>query len=222
MKIRVKDIIEKVKICIDEIGLNDAEFVGTQDNQEMDTIIRSKIAEAVRFIKGNADWDYIEPDTVITSGTISGKVGDNQVVSVTLPSNYLRLCYARLSSWPLYLSDPIYWNDKEYATLCDQYATGTWERPKLALVMKPGKVLELYSAKGASDKIEVGILTDLSSNDLTTEDNISIPVKLEPALIYYIAGLTLLTYRDSHADNMFNQALLLMGASQGSTTASTE
>jgi hypothetical protein len=35
--------------------------------------------------------------------------------------------------------------------------------------------------------------------------------KLKKALIYYISGLTLLTYRDQHADSMFNQALVLMG-----------
>ena len=39
MDIGVSDIVSEVKICIDEIGLNDAEFLGTQDNEEMDTII---------------------------------------------------------------------------------------------------------------------------------------------------------------------------------------
>ena len=56
MDISVSDIVSEVKICIDEIGLNDAEFLGTQDNEEMDTIIKSKISEALRFVNGNADW----------------------------------------------------------------------------------------------------------------------------------------------------------------------
>ena len=55
MDISVSDIVSEVKICIDEIGLNDAEFLGTQDNEEMDTIIKSKISEALRFVNGNAD-----------------------------------------------------------------------------------------------------------------------------------------------------------------------
>lgn len=55
MDIGVSDIVSEVKICIDEIGLNDAEFLGTQDNEEMDTIIKSKISEALRFVNGNAD-----------------------------------------------------------------------------------------------------------------------------------------------------------------------
>lgn len=198
----VSVIVNDVKICIDEIGLNDAEFLGTQDNEEMDTIIKSKIGEAARFVNGNADWDLLEPDTVLRDGN----VGNDMVGRVSLPDNYLRICYARLSSWTMSLSDPILWDDKEYATLSDKYATGTWERPKLALTMRPGKTLELYSARDMSDEIEVGIVTDQD-----TTDGVTISDKLYRALIYYISGLTLLTYRDQHADSMFNQALVLMG-----------
>ena len=70
MDISVSDIVSEVKICIDEIGLNDAEFLGTQDNEEMDTIIKSKISEALRFVNGNADWGLLEPNKIITDGTI--------------------------------------------------------------------------------------------------------------------------------------------------------
>lgn len=198
----MSDIVSEVKVCIDEIGPNDAEFLGTRDNEEMDTIIRSKIGEAVRFVNGNADWELLEPDTVLRNG----EVGEDMVGRVSLPGNYLRTCYARLSSWPLSLSDPILWDDREYATLSDKYATGTWERPKLALTMRPVKTLELYSARDKGDEIEVGIVTDQD-----TTDGVTISDKLHRALVYYISGLTLLTYRDQHADSMFNQALVLMG-----------
>ena len=147
----MSDIVSEVKICIDEIGLNDAEFLGTQDNEEMDTIIKSKISESLRFVNGNADWSLLEPNKIITDGTIE----EDLVAHVSLPENYSRICYARLSSWPLFISDPIYWNDKEYATLSDPYATGTWERPKLALTMRPGKTLELYKAKDKSERTRI-------------------------------------------------------------------
>ena len=202
MEKSVSDIVAAVKVCIDEIGLNDAEFQGEQDNAEMDTIIKSKIGEALRFVLGNADWGLLEPDTVLTSAT----VGSDLVGRVTLPDNFLRVCYARFASWPLYLSDPIYWDDREYATLSDPYATGTWERPKLAMVLHPSRTLELYKAKDTSDTAEVGIVTDQ-----TGEESVSISSRLYPALIYYISGLTLLTYRDEHADSLFNQAMVLMG-----------
>lgn len=80
MEISVSDIVSEVKICIDEIGLNDAEFLGTQDNEEMDTIIKSKISEALRFVNGNADWGLLEPNKIITDGTLC--VGGNPTVRV--------------------------------------------------------------------------------------------------------------------------------------------
>ena len=103
MDISVSDIVSEVKICIDEIGLNDAEFLGTQDNEEMDTIIKYKKSEALRFVIGNADWGLLEPNKIITDGTIT----DDLVAHVSLPENYSRISYARLSSWPLFISDPI-------------------------------------------------------------------------------------------------------------------
>ena len=45
------------------------------------------------------------------------------------------------------------------------------------------------------------------------EEKVSVSDRLVQALVYYIAGLTLLTYKDEHADSMFNQALVLMGIS---------
>lgn len=214
MRKSVPEIIDAVKICIDEIGLNDAEFEGSQDNMEMETIIRSKIIDALRFINGNADWSLIEPDTVLTEASEAVATNENLVGIVRLPDNFMRLCYARFSSWPLYLSSEqiIYWNETEYATLSDPYATGTWERPKIAMVLNPGRTLQMYKAKTAEDNAEVGILTEpVINEDEDGEESIDISPKLLQALIYYISGLTLLTYKDEHADSMFNQAMALAG-----------
>lgn len=214
MRKSVTEIIEAVKICIDEIGLNDAEFESGQDNVEMDTIIRSKIIDALRFINGNADWSLIEPDTVLTEASGLVAINENLVGIVSLPDNFMRLCYARFSSWPLYLSSEqiIYWNETEYATLSDPYATGTWERPKIAMVLTPSRTLQLYKAKTLKDTAVVGILTEPAiTTDAAGKESFDISPKLLQALIYYISGLTLLTYKDQHADSMFNQAMVLAG-----------
>jgi hypothetical protein len=211
----VADIIKDVKICIDEIALNDAEFVGEQDNSEMDIIIRSKIIDALRYVEGNADWSMLEPDAELTSPATGIYIDANLVGHVSLPDEYMRLCYAKIDSWNRYLGDTdiIEWNDKEYATLSDEYATGTWERPKIAFVfsgLKRG--FELYKARKSSDIISVGYISEPAvTQDGDGNDEVSISSKLYNALIYYISGLTLLTYKDGHADSMFNQALTLMG-----------
>ncbi|WP_300877902.1 hypothetical protein [uncultured Bacteroides sp.] len=214
MKKSVSEIIDAVKICIDEIGLNDAEFEEGQDNVEMDTIIRSKIIDALRFINGNADWSMIEPNAVLTQASEAVSINENLIGIVRLPENFMRLCYARFSSWPLYLSSEhiIYWNETEYATLSDQYATGTYERPKIAMVLTPERILQMYKAKTAEDDAVVGILTEpaISKNE-EGDETLDISPKLLQSLIYYISGLTLLTYKDEHADSMFNQAMVLAG-----------
>lgn len=221
MDIAVTELIDRVKVCIDEIALNDAEFVSGQDNMEMDTIIRSKITEAVRFILSHADWGLLEPDEVVTQETEDSgfTIDENLVGRLPLPSSFLRVCYARFLTWKSYPSDVIYWNDTEYAKLSDKYATGTWERPKLAIIRNPGLVLELYSAKTAGDGWVAAYVTEPDMSAIGEDDaKIGIPDKLLEPTIYYIAGLTLLTYKDSHADSMFNQAMVLAGM-QGGTAS---
>lgn len=211
MKKSVDDIIKDVRICIDEIGLNDSEFVGMQDNAEMDVIIRSKIIDALRYVHGNADWSLLEPDVVVGNESEGVEVTEGKIGKVKLPENFMRLCYARFASWPLFLSEPIYWNDAEYATLSNPYSTGTWERPKIAMTIHDGKTLELYSAKSEDDAIQVGYLTEPVSEVSDEGESIEVSAKLERALIYYIAGLTLLTYNEQRADDFFNQAMVMMG-----------
>ena len=206
MKKPKDDILNDVKICIDEIGLNDAEFIGTQDNAEMDTIISSKIMDALRYVQGNADWSLLEPDLFIDRKT-EGVTVDEGIGRIVLPDNFMRLCYARFSSWTLFLSELSIGMTRSMH-VGDPYATGTWERPKIAMTMHKKRALELYKAKHETDEIEVGIITEPA---LTEEGEVNISEKLYIALVYYIAGLTLLTYNDQHADDMINQALVLMG-----------
>ena len=61
----VEKIVADVRRCIDEIALNDADFISGQDNTEMDAIIRSKVIDALRYVHGNADWSLIDSDVVV-------------------------------------------------------------------------------------------------------------------------------------------------------------
>lgn len=214
MKVTVDELVRKVRITIDEIALNDAEFSGIQDNSEMEAIIREKILEAVRYVHEKAAPEYLEPDTVLTEGNGEGMTVDEHLVGrLILPDNLLRVCYARFLSWPLRATEYILLGDKEYAMLQDCYTTGTWERPKVALLRVPKWTLELYSARTADDRWEVGLVTlpEIEKDDRNSVIRIS--ELLLPSLVYYLSGLTLLTYDEQRADNMFNMALALMGVS---------
>lgn len=209
MKRSAEEIVHDVRVCMDEIGLNDSEFMEGSDNTALDTIIRSKIVEALRFVNGNADLELLSTDREM-NGTVSGLPATGGMVSVELPTNFMRLCYARLDEWPMAMSDYVLFTDKEYAPLKDKYATGTWERPRLALARKSGKkMLELYSSKGSESGYSIGILTEPAE----TDGGYEVKDKLSAAFVYYLTGLVLLTLKDEHADAMFNQALNIMGIS---------
>lgn len=239
---RIENIIKDVETCIDEIGMNDAEMEGWQDDMEREIIIRSKIKDALRFINANADWSLLEPDVTATADTLWEAPGyptmmtdkrlgeDWKVGMAVLPENFLRLVYVQMDSWvrPLGQQDIIFWNDKEYAILKDIYCTGTSERPKVALVYKAVsqgqpdtdgnakvmKVLELYSAEDAEEKYMIGIMTEPEDVDGETSE-VSVGEKVYGAFIYYIAGLVFVTYGDqARSKMMFDQANDIIGFTQ--------
>lgn len=201
----VDSIVADVKVCFDEIGLNDAEFLTGTDNSEMDTIITSKIGDALRFVGLHADVGYLEP-TVIDEENPTVKDG---MVDYELPDDFLRLIYARLSDWLFAVTEPIFYTEKEYATLKNPITTGYPDNPKVAITAD--KHLELYTTKSSDVKLTFGYIGEAKPND---NNEWPIPDKLHRAIIYYIAGLTLLTYKDAHADALLNMAITIMGAKQ--------
>lgn len=220
MSYQVSDIVSDVQKTIDEIALNDAEFVGGNDNAEMVEIIKSKIVDAATYIVEHAESAYIEPDETITTGGNMVSVKDASdvvicnIVQIALSKRLLRMQKAKCGSWPYYVTEAIRWDDKEYSKLRDKYTTGTHQRPKVGFVRgASGDVLELYCPKDYNDTYEVSV----SYYPSMTDDQINVPSGLRSALVYYTAGLTLLTYGDQRADDMFNQAMAMMGVNPNAT-----
>lgn len=211
MAYTVQTIIKDVEICMDEIADNDAEFdTNDQDDTERSTIIKSKISEAMRFVYAHADASLLEPDETYSAVTVT-----SGVPTLTLPDNYLRLVYARYPSWSRYLGqeDIIMWNDKDYSRLKDTYAGASKERPEIAMGWNGKKrTLELYP-EVSGEYPTIGIMTEPEvTGDLTPSDELSIPDKCYRAVIYYIAGLTYVTYADQvRSSMMFEQANDIIG-----------
>ena len=209
-------IVSDVQTCIDEIAKNDAEWMLGQDAEEMDGIIKSKIYDAVRFVFLHADLGLLEL-TRDTGKTINVEEGSN-VAKVSLDKTVLRICYAKLDGWIRALSEPIIYTDKEYATLLNPITTGHPDNPKMAVnETAGGKQLEMYGVEtsGNVDYI-LGYMPEPAETE-GTEGNegkmvYNIPEKVYRGVVYYTAGLTLLTYKDAHADALMNQAIEMIGA----------
>lgn len=206
-------IVPHVRINIDEIALNDAEFDSGLDEGEMDTIIKDKAVEALRFIILHADARLLEP-TGYYSATATADDVTSGHVDINLGTTFLRMLYAESSVWPYPVTDVIPFDTEDYKKLSHKLTMGTYQKPCVGLRWTyPNSsnardfIAELYGPKAADNTFNLVYV----SEPQITNNTLAVPDKLEDALIYYISGLTLLTLRDGQADAMFNQAMLLMG-----------
>lgn len=209
----VDTIVSDVQTCIDEIAKNDAEWLLGQDAEEMDGIIKSKIYDAVRFVFLHADLGLLE--LTWKNGSVSAT---GNMAVVPLDNSVLRICYAKLGGWIRALSEPIIYTDKEYATLLNPITTGHPDNPKMAVnETSEGKQLEMYGVETSGNvEYELGYMPEPAEAD-GTGNNVgkkvyNIPEKVYRGVVYYTAGLTLLTYKDAHADALMNQAIEMIGA----------
>lgn len=206
-------IVSDVQTCIDEITKNDAEWLHGQDTEEMESIIKSKIYDAVRFVFLHADIGLLE---LTWKKYTKIKPSDN-VAKITLDDEVLRICYAKMDGWVRALSEPIVYTDKEYATLLNPITTGYPDNPKMAFnETTEGRLLELYGVSTSEVGCDLGYMPEPAEAD-GTGNNVgkkiyNIPAKAYRGVVYYTAGLTLLTYKDAHADALMNQAISLIGA----------
>lgn len=211
----VDTIVGDVKVCFDEIGVNDADLLAGADNVDMATIIESKIGDALRFVNLNADVGYLEPTELTKEGndiTVA-----NGMVDYALPVDFLRMVYAKLDDWLFAVTEPIYYTDKEYATLKNPITTGYPDNPKVAITAN--KHLELYTTRSSEVSLAFGYIGEtVQISEGENKGKWPIPNKLYRAVIYYIAGLTLLTYKDAHADALLNMAITIMGAKTNSNS----
>jgi hypothetical protein len=250
MKKAVSAIIKDVRIAIDEIALNDADFAGGEDNQELDSIICSKIKEAVDFVHGNAAYSIIDiSDNSSTEGSgtegsgksnteDSGKSSDGGSVKckeatsteradfvyvIQKPTDFHRFLYGMMDCWGELVLETIDVGTEDYALALDPVVGATPNRPAIAydglnfmFIKGAGKGTGKGTDKGTDKDEDTASLYYLPicgydhTTDSTTEE-ITINNSLYTALIYQLAGLTLLTLGEQSADNMFNLAMTHMG-----------
>lgn len=206
----VATITNDVRVCIDEIGVNESEFLLGSDSSDMDAIIASKIPEAIRFVYMNADIALLEPTVhaALVSKDFYGKM-----YRFRLERDFLRFCYVTMAGWSNPVVAPILFGDKEYAALKNPITTGYPDNPKAALVLGRGeKYLELYTCPTSGDlSMELGYMPMPNEEYEEREDFehlisvYRIPEKVYKAIVYYVAGLTLLTFKDTHANSLINQ-----------------
>ena len=226
----LSDMVRDVRTELDELQLNLAGFAVGSDNEDLDTIIKAQIGKAIEFCYTHADLSLIAPNqrftspTFLTPSDVNMKNAPATGVSVARidldqsqpayqNTKFLRLCYARCSSWSRDAVEPVYWTDASAAKLKDWFTTGTPERPVVYIwrdAQNGHMIADLFTTADA-DSVEVAIVRK-PDYVMTSEQTVDIDNRLYDAVIMYSAGLALVTLKDEHADSLLNQALVLMGA----------
>ena len=228
------EIISGVRKELDEIQLNDAGFAVGTDDTDLDELIIHLLSEAVEFCYEHADLSMLSPTSVKTGSDVESK----QISSYTdgpffdstyayiknapssaagyvgvcsLPSSFLRLHRASVSTWERDVTVATYWNDEGASKLKNWYTTGSAERPVVYITKdSEGYTAYLYILEGGDD-INLAII-EKPSMAPGQQGGYDIDSKLYGAILTYTAGLVLVTLKDQHADALLNKALVRMGA----------
>lgn len=201
------EIVKKVRAKLDEIGMNESEMMDTDvDNVNVDTVIKSNIPEAYRFISLYADLAFLE-GKIGTSTAIT--IGDDLVAKVAVPSDYLRLVSVRLKSWNSSCTELIIESSPEYRIASNKWVGGSPYKPVAALVRTTsGRSIELFKAASKQDTLATfAYIPTLADNAAS----VGVSEQTENAFIYYVAALTLKTFREEISDSYFVVARNLLG-----------
>ena len=214
----IATIVERVRAAIDELMENESGFLReSTDEANLTAVIKDKIGYALLYVLEHAPQDMLDadsfevltPEEVDAMFTPAADPATNMALLV-LPDDLLRIVDARLSTWPYYpLPEP----DTSQVALMqqDEYARGSWDRPVNILSRNASgkRVLKMYCGRTASDTLVFSFLRKPDTSGYaggSDSTEVDVPERLEAALIYQIAGLTMLAFNDSHANALLEVA----------------
>lgn len=233
---KVRDIIDAVRLCIDEEALNGADFAdasmygdGAGDEGLMNNIITAKIPDALRWICMYAPAELLSsggaqvsaaPDRwielIVEETDKSVDAGTNLL---TPRETLVKVVRVKGSQWHrAVLGDSLIKEDSdEYLQLRDENgAEATNDRPQAVLVNTKKKKVEVWPADG--NVFTLTYAKALSYSDLTKLNTpssvVNIPVLTETSFVYYLAYLVLTAYGDARRETMLEIAMQNLGKSQ--------
>ena len=218
----VQEIVTKVRAAIDELMENDSEFLRqSTDEKNLTRVIIDKIGYALQHIMENAPMDKLDSDVFeeLTPTELQQRFSiTNDLVGVLkLPTDCLRIIEARLSSWSQF---PVPESDRSQVYLMQQdtYARGSWDRPVNILTWRGAdKTLEMYCAKTQQDTLNFVFIRkpDVDSYDAEHPNTqVKVPASLEASLIYQVAALSMVAFREDIAATCFAIAARYMDPEQ--------
>ena len=207
MQYTVADIVEDVRIALDQ-NQDENSIIAQEDNTlKLDEIIRQKILHAARHLLETSDASVIDCGKTSSLNLEEiGSVGWGELSAwkALLPNDYLRLLTLKMSDWKRGVHATIHVESAEYSQLQSGFIgiTGNPERPVVAEAQHIGTLddavvqwreLEVYSsATGECDEFRYCPIPMIDQDDC-----LDFPEKLHRMLIYQAASLVAATYKDT-------------------------
>lgn len=216
LSLTVAEIIKSVRAIIDES--DNADSIG---DSLVDDMIKENITRAILKVHSSAEASLIEgislpksiasvekPDDAsgeIATLALPGDVATiqisfkNDVGTVKLPADFLRIVSFRMSDWKKSCTSVIEEDSTAYEMQQDPYCRGTQHNPVCALVRREdGYDLEVYGSTNTAT-VSKGIYIPLPE---IKNDSIDVCTKLKDAVLYQIAGITMLSFGDQRAESL--------------------
>lgn len=207
MRVSAEEMTRDVRVAIDMNHGDEALLAEVDtDTLELDTIIRSKLCDAIRMVEMEAPSLMLESghDFAKEANEESGETGRVKFRKdgsgkgyIILPRNFMRLIAFRMSDWERTVTDPISEHDAAYSLQSSKWKgiSGCPERPVCAIVRRgEGKVLEFYSCGSTTATVEEASYVVLP--EIEADGFIDMAGECYRASVYRAASLTLASVGD--------------------------
>lgn len=207
----IEELIRDVRVCLDENAQQSALLASAEYTLQLDDIIKSKIPEALDAVLLNAPNDLLGDGSEIPAGSaeLGVRSAELGVVRLSRPADFLKLVAIKMPDWANEVTTVINPESDLYKQQQSRYSglRGSPERPVVAEVHSAtGRVFELYTSHYKTPEYARYIKRySMSSGSVVSLPNVS----LYRPVIYQIAGLVCVTYKD------MNQAQALFDIANG-------
>lgn len=195
MLISLEDIIKEVKSILDENAVDTTVF-DSQDN--INSVITSCVENGILSVHSSCDVFMLDSKECSNIPTINSDLTG----TVKLPDDFMRLVSFKMKSWLTSVNSFVQEDSNEYKMQKDIYTRGTVDNPVCAIINGKEKI-ELFSCKDKDDEVESYLYVPIPKID-TTKKEVFISRMLKNAIIYRIAGFTLVSFGDPRSENFIN------------------
>lgn len=227
-------ILEDVRICLDKNVSSESLFAEGDEEALLDnSVIRSKILEGIRRVHLTAPYHLLEQGHNLVDDEHplywGEEYGSTQNAGwdslhsgwLLLPDDFMRLVVFEMSDWEKAVYSVIDTLGGKYDKQRSRYrgVRGNPQRPICALGIHPeGRVLEFYSCNSRDAQVSKAVyiphpkFVDVPQYEESTSlEGVDISKRCYEAVIYTIAGLTLLSIGDIDRSNvLFNTSNSLL------------